>query len=86
MYPLKIVHATNRAEKKNARAVYALPYKINNGLVLDNHNIIWFSDRDIARAEAFIPAPKFGRHRCNDRLVEFCRNLEPDLLLLHTPT
>lgn len=82
MKPLKIIHIANRADKKSARTYYSLPYKINNGLVRNNHNVIWFSDRDIARAEAIIPSQKLGRRKCNDRLVTYCRNFEPDLLLL----
>lgn len=82
MKPLKIIHIANKAEKKCARAYYSLPYKINNGLVRNHHNVIWFSDRDIARAEAIIPSQKFGKRKCNDRLIAYCRNFEPDLLLL----
>jgi hypothetical protein len=81
MKPLKILHVANRAEKKYGKLFYSFPYKINNGLVRNGHNVIWFSDRDISRALAPIKSQKLGKSACNKALIEFCRNFRPDIIL-----
>lgn len=82
MRALRIIHVANRAEKKHGERFYSLPYKMQNGFVRNGHNVIWFSDRDVARAASILPAQKLGKWSCNARLLKLCRNVRPDVIVL----
>lgn len=82
MKPLRILHVANRAEKSLGARYYAPQYKFNNGFVRNGHNVLWFSDRDIARASSIIPSQKLGKNACNDKLIRFAGNFCPEVLVL----
>lgn len=60
MKPLRILHVANRAEKSLGARYYAPQYKFNNGFVRNGHDVLWFSDRDIARAASVFRSQKGG--------------------------
>ncbi len=82
MKALKVVHVANRAEKHLGKKFYSFPFKVNNGLIRNGHNVYWFSDRDVARTSSLIPSGKLGRRACNRKLIELCDQFRPDVLLL----
>lgn len=79
---MKILHVANRAEKYKANRYYGLPYKMNNGFVRNGHCVYWFSDRDIARANALLPSRKFGQKAANRVLLEVCEHFRPDAVVI----
>ena len=49
----KILHITDLHLRHNGRLFYSTGKKINNGLILNGHNILNISDRDTSREEIF---------------------------------
>ena len=56
--------------------------KLYHGLIRQNHNVLEFSDRDLARYEAPLRIKPIGRRRANQRLLETCDNFQPEMILL----
>ena len=82
--PLVVVHVSlfpTGANKKSAFQ-HGVAVKLTNGLIRNGHLVLPFSDRDVARALGFLGHRKFGRAKANEALWSFCRQHEPDLLLL----
>ena len=82
MRPLKVLHIANRGEKKQSRQFYSFQHKVNNGLVRNGHNVLWFSDRDIARGLNPLRSQKLGKKACNRELIDVSGHFKPDVLLL----
>jgi hypothetical protein len=61
---------------------HGVALKLTNGLIRTGNLVLPFSDRDVARALGFLGHRKFGRTKANEALRAFCRQHEPDLLLL----
>lgn len=79
---MKIVHVASYNYAKYGQSFYAIDYKIHQGLVCNGHFVYPFSYRDIARSENIFNSKKWGLGKVNQRLIETCRNIHPDLLLL----
>ena len=56
--------------------------KLYHGLIRGNHQVLEFSDRDLARYEAPLKIKPIGRRRANHRLLETCENYQPEMILL----
>lgn len=57
-------------------------YKLYFGLIRNNHNVIHFSDRDIAAFLAPFKMRDLGKGIANRKLIETADNFQPDLILL----
>lgn len=57
-------------------------FKINNGLIRNGHYVVNFPDRDLCRMFGFGRMNWLGRKRVNKHLIEFCKNVKPDAILL----
>lgn len=82
--PSVVVHVSlfpTGANKKSSFQ-HGVAIKLTNGLIRNGHLVLSFSDRDVARALGVLGHRKFGRGRANDALRAFCRQHEPDLLIL----
>ena len=86
MKPKKILHVASRADFHSGNRCYGLPYKINNGFIRNGHNVVWFSDRDVAKNASIIPARSLGWKKCNRKFLEYCRNFNPDIIAVCSPT
>lgn len=86
MNPKKILHVASRADFHLGNRCYGLPYKINNGFIRNGHNVVWFSDRDVAKNASIIPARSLGWKKCNKNFLEYCRNFKPDIIAVCSPT
>jgi hypothetical protein len=47
MKKIKILHISDTHIRHNGRLFYSTGKKINNGLILNGHNVLQISDRDI---------------------------------------
>ena len=47
MGKIKILHITDLHFRHNGRLYYSTGKKINNGLILNGHNVLNISDRDV---------------------------------------
>jgi len=79
---MKILHASHTHMKTLGARNYLLPVRINNGFVRNNHEVYWFSDRDVARYSSMFGSRKLGVRACNRKFLEVCRNFEPDVIAL----
>lgn len=61
---------------------HAVGIKLSNGLIRNGHFVLNFSDRDVARALSLLGHRKFGRKQANQAFRAFCRQHQPDVLLL----
>lgn len=46
---MRILHVSHQQMKHLGARNYFLPVRINNGFIRNNHDVYWFSDRDVAR-------------------------------------
>lgn len=81
---MKIVHAASYNYLKDGQSFYAPDYKFHNGFCRNNHFVYPFSTRDIARTSNIFGSKKFGINKTRERLVETCKNIMPELLILGT--
>ena len=79
---MKILHASHTHLKTLGSRNYLLPVRINNGFVRNNHEVYWFSDRDVARYSSLLGSRKTGVRACNRKFLQVCRNFEPDVIAL----
>ncbi len=79
---MRILHASHTHMKSLGARNYFLPVRINNGFIRNNHEVYWFSDRDMARYSSLFGSRKTGVGACNKKFLEVCRNFEPELIAL----
>ena len=79
---MRILHASHTHLKSLGARNYFLPVRINNGFIRNNHEVYWFSDRDVARYSTVFRSRKTGVGACNRKFLEVCRNFEPDVIAL----
>jgi hypothetical protein len=79
---MKIVHVASYNYLKDGQTYYATDYKIHQGLVRNGHFVYPFSYRDTARCANIFGSKKWGVGKTNKRLIDTCRNIRPDLLLM----
>lgn len=80
--PATILHVANFSDRAKGAGFAAVQYKLTNGLIRAGHNVVVFSDRDIARASTPLLSRAAGRRGANRRLLALCRTLRPDVVLL----
>ena len=80
--PLRILHCAVYGLKRYFAPYPGIEQRLNQAFARAGHFVERFSPRDVARAEAPVPIRALGVKRMNERLVEACRNFEPDVLLL----
>lgn len=79
---LKIVHCTSFTDFKNGAVFYANDRKITHGLIQNGHMVYQFSFRDIAKVQRKFGIKKTGIDKMNNDLIQTCKNIQPDVLLL----
>jgi hypothetical protein len=79
---MKILHVSHQQLKYLGARNYFLPVRINNGFIRNNHEIYWFSDRDVARCSNIFLTRNMGVGASNRKLLEVCRNFAPDVIAL----
>lgn len=79
---MRIVIAGNYNEKRAGANFYATVRKLTNGFVRNGHQVMAFSDRDVSREAHRWSLFRGGDTYANARLVELCRNFQPELLVL----
>jgi glycosyltransferase involved in cell wall biosynthesis len=79
---MRIVHAANLQLDKDGAHLWNQDQKIHHGLIRLGHFVYPFSINDRARMLSPTGGKTFGKGRANKALVETCRNVHPDLLIL----
>jgi len=78
---MKIIHVSNFSSRKQGRNFYSIEHKLSNGFIRLGHFVYEFSDRDEASRNMF-RVRELGVRRANRHLLEACRNVKPDLVVL----
>jgi hypothetical protein len=79
---LRIVHACNFNYDKSGDKFDSMDHKIHHGLVENGHYVYPFPVHDIGRQMSFTNSKRFGAKKANASLVETCKRVHPDILLL----
>ncbi len=80
MKKIKILHITDLHLRHNGRLFYSTGKKLNNGLILNGHNVLNISDRDITSQKRNIfdiGSKKF----LLEQILKNIENFKPDLIL-----
>lgn len=80
--PMRILHCACFHHRKYAGWYESIDNKLTRGLTLNGHYVYDFSYRDVAKNEALLPSKKLGIRKVNERLIQTCEHLAPDILLL----
>ncbi|NWH09116.1 MAG: glycosyltransferase family 1 protein [Alphaproteobacteria bacterium] len=78
----RILHIANFGYKAKGVYLHAMAAKFSNGWTRAGHNVIPFSDRDIARWAGFFGHRKWGVGPANRILLEVARNTAPEIIAL----
>lgn len=79
---MRIVHAANLQLDKDGAHLWNQDQKIHHGLVRLGHFVYPFSINDRARMLSPLGGKSLGKKPANRALIETCKNVHPDLLLL----
>jgi len=84
MKPLRIVHCANfNTVRLKGCYMASMGYKLNNGLTRLGHQVMTYSDRDMARLFGIMGKKcLFSSKKNNDNFYKFCLNLKPDVIFL----
>lgn len=82
MKSLKIVHCAIFNEKTSGKEFYSQDRKITHGLNQNGHLVYDFSYRDVERGMRIFGLKKLSTDKMNKKLIEICKNIKADLLLL----
>lgn len=79
---LKIIHCGIFNEYQDGNFFYGLERKISHGLIQNGHFVYDFSYRDWEKNLRFLHMKNSGLKKMNDKLINICKNIQPNLLLL----
>lgn len=79
---MRIVHAANLQLDKDGAHLWNQDQKIHHGLIRLGHFVYPFSINDRARMLSPTGSKTFGKTKANKALIETCKNVHPDLLIL----
>jgi hypothetical protein len=79
---MRVLHASASQFKHPGARNYLHPNRIHNGLIRNNHDVLWFSDRDMARFSSWFKSRKTGVAGANRKFLEVCANFQPDVIAL----
>ncbi len=79
---MRILHIGNFGYKAQGGAFYNVDRKVSAGFVRNNHFVYEYSMRDMARMSTIFKTKSMGASKANADVLNVCRNLRPDLVLL----
>lgn len=77
---IKILHITDLHFRHNGRLFYSTGKKINNGLILNGHNVLNISDRDLTNQKKNI-FDIGGKKILLNTIIENIENFKPHMVL-----
>ena len=73
---MKVLHIHNLMLRNYGNIKFYTGCKLSNGIIRNNHRLLEFSDRDLARFTAPLGMRAIGKHRMNRKLIETYKNLK----------
>lgn len=78
---MRILLIGNAGDREPGRRYYSVERKLANGFVRNGHHVLFFSDRDVARAASLFRSSRAGRGAANARFLEAVRNFAPQAIV-----
>lgn len=79
---LRIIHVCNFHYNRNGEKYDTMDQKVHIGFCENGHYVYPFPVHDISRQLSWTNSKRFGAKQANQSLIETCKRIEPDLLLL----
>ncbi|MFT7432992.1 MAG: hypothetical protein ACI9TY_000617 [Alphaproteobacteria bacterium] len=79
---MRILFVGGIQQKDKANKYYNTVQKLINGFTREGHNVIHFSDRDVARQSNIFNIRKLGKKKCNVTFIEQITSYRPHLIVL----
>lgn len=79
---MRILHVGNFGSRAKGAFLHSVAPKLSRGMVRNGHQVVDFSDRDVARAGTPFGARKLGGAHANRMLLRLAHDMRPDLLIL----
>lgn len=81
-YQVRILHVDNLMIRRYGKVKVGTGRKLFNGLIRNNHKVLEFSERDIARFEAPLKIRPIGIPIANKKLIETADNFRPEIIII----
>ncbi|MCQ3828846.1 glycosyltransferase family 1 protein [Microbulbifer elongatus] len=78
---MRILHIDHHQYRKYGHLRVSWARKLYTGLIRAGHNVLAFSDRDVAKFEAPLGIRDLGRKRTNKRLLQTVDAFQPELII-----
>jgi hypothetical protein len=79
---MRVLVVGNAGEREPGRRYYSVERKLANGFTRNGHNVLFFSDRDVARAGTIFRSSRAGRGAANAKFLEAVRNFAPHAIVI----
>ncbi len=79
---MRVLVVGNAGEREPGRRYYSVERKLANGFTRNGHSVLFFSDRDVARAGTILRSSRAGRGAANAKFLEAVRNFAPHAIVL----
>jgi hypothetical protein len=78
---VRVLVVGNAGEREPGRRYYSVERKLANGFLRNGHSVLFFSDRDVARAGTIFRSSRSGRSAANGKFAEAVRNYAPQAII-----
>ena len=78
---MRVLLIGNAGESEPGRRHYGVERKLANGFVRNGHQVLFFSDRDTARASSIFKSSRAGRGAANTKFLEAVQNFAPQAIV-----
>jgi hypothetical protein len=78
---MRVLVVGNAGEREPGRRYYSVERKLANGFVRNGHSVLFFSDRDVARAGTIFRSSRAGRSVANAKFLEAVGNYAPQAIV-----
>ncbi|HXT06217.1 MAG TPA: glycosyltransferase [Roseiarcus sp.] len=78
---MRILVVGNAGEREPGRRYYSVERKLANGFARNGHSVLFFSDRDVARAGTIFRSSRAGRPVANAKFLEAVANYAPQAIV-----
>lgn len=78
---MRILHVDNHQHRKYGYIRVSWALKLYTGLIRAGHNVLAFSDRDVAKFEAPLGIRELGKKKTNQRLLQTVDAFQPELIV-----
>ena len=79
---MRILQVGYAQMRRHGKIRVSTEYKLWNGLIRNNHNVLHYSDRDMAAFLAPFNLRDLGKGKSNRKLIETADNFHPDMILI----